>query len=63
MFLTVGPLLLAGYVGYICRGRPQPRMTERQLQELQILSSLEPARTPGHPRAVALNPRHSLESE
>jgi hypothetical protein len=41
LFLTVGPLLLAGYLGYVCRGPRRPRMTERQIRELQVLSGLE----------------------
>jgi hypothetical protein len=41
LFFTAGPLLLAGYVSYLCRGRRQPRITGERLRELQLLSELE----------------------
>jgi hypothetical protein len=40
-FLTVGPLLLAGCLCYLCRGPRQTRMTGQQLRDMQILSGLE----------------------
>ena len=41
LFLTVGPLLLAGCLCYLCRGPRQTRMTGQQLRDMQILSGPE----------------------
>lgn len=35
-FIT-GPLLLAGYLGYLCRGPRQRRITKQEVRGLQIL--------------------------
>jgi hypothetical protein len=39
-FIT-GPLLLACYLGYLCRGRRQRRITKQEVRELQILCETE----------------------
>jgi predicted DNA-binding transcriptional regulator len=36
-----GPVLLAGYLGYIFRGRRPPRLTEQCLREMQVLDEIE----------------------
>ncbi len=41
MLVISGPLL-AGYSGYIWRGRPAARVTEQQFQETKILAGFEP---------------------
>jgi hypothetical protein len=53
VFVISGPLLMAGYFGYICQGRPAARMTEQQFQETQILPASNPTRTTGLNRAEA----------
>jgi hypothetical protein len=40
--LLAGPVLLAGFVCYLCRGpRPHRRLTCGQIAELQVLSDIE----------------------
>ena len=40
-FFVAGPLVLFGYIGYLCRGRRHPHVTKQQIQELQALYDLE----------------------
>lgn len=40
-FFIAGPLLLIGYLSYICRGRRYPRAAKRQIKELQALYDIE----------------------
>jgi hypothetical protein len=37
---VAGPMLLAGFPAYLCTG-PRPRLTRRQITELQVLADLE----------------------
>jgi hypothetical protein len=40
--LLVGPVLLAGFAVYLCRGpRPSRHLARRQMAEFQVLASLE----------------------
>jgi hypothetical protein len=40
--LIGGPVLLAGFAVYVCRGpRPRRRLTREQIAELEILADIE----------------------
>ena len=39
-FFVAGPLVLTGYICYLCRGR-HPHVTKQHIQELQALYDIE----------------------
>jgi hypothetical protein len=41
VFFITGPLVLTGYLGYLCRGWRERRMTKQEVRDLQVLCDTE----------------------
>jgi hypothetical protein len=39
--LLAGPVLLAGFAWYLCRGPRRPRPTDAEIAQLQVLADIE----------------------